>query len=160
MFLHALHLPCLRKFQPELGMWTHPSPWSLSVLRPVLCDVIQELDLSLFPIPESLSETLARMPNLKILWLNGNSYEYPEIMRALGEGTIAPRLTTLNISFFTESPGSLLDILEARVTAARANPSITVFTNVTILNECDGPLDEARLLALAETGTQIRFDYD
>ncbi|KAF8881006.1 hypothetical protein BD779DRAFT_1675674 [Infundibulicybe gibba] len=125
MFLHALYLPRLRIFQPELERRTHPSPWPSSVLQSVLCDAIQELDIAAFPIPESLSEMLARKPNLKILHLDGNSHEYPGIMRALGEGTIAPRLTTLYVDFL-ESPNSLLDILEARVAAARASGNITL----------------------------------
>ncbi|KAF8880320.1 hypothetical protein BD779DRAFT_1763202, partial [Infundibulicybe gibba] len=143
MSLHALRLPCLRIFQPVLGTWAYFASWSLSVLQPALCDTIQELDLSVFLIPDALSETLTQIPNLKILRLNNSSHEYPSIMRGLGEGTIAPLLTTLYISFVTESANSLFDVLEARVAAARANRDITAFTNVTIIDEYGGSLDEA-----------------
>ncbi|KAF8881007.1 hypothetical protein BD779DRAFT_1758295 [Infundibulicybe gibba] len=160
MFLHALRLPCLRRFQPVVGSWEYSASWWLPVLQSVLCDTIQELDLSMFLIPEELSETLAQIPNLKTLWLNSNSHDYPGIMRALGEGTIAPRLTALHITFATKSLNSLFDVLEARVAAARANPDITAFTNVMILDRYGGSLDEARLLALTETGMQIRLHRD
>ncbi|KAF8871415.1 hypothetical protein BD779DRAFT_1718679, partial [Infundibulicybe gibba] len=160
MFLRALRLPGLRKFQPvllELSGWlVHPTPWSLSVLQSVLCNTIQELDLSKFPIHESMSGTLARMSNVGILWLSDDS---PGIMHALGEGTIAPRLTTLHLCY-VESLDSLFDILEARVSAARANSGVTALVNVTIRDRCDDPKDGARLLALTEAGMKIDFRSD
>ncbi|KAF8879611.1 hypothetical protein BD779DRAFT_1676328 [Infundibulicybe gibba] len=123
MFLHALRLPGLRNFRPrffDLQEWTmrHES-WSRSVLQSVSCDALQELNLSDFPVYDSHSETLARMYNLTTLWLNGRSHQYPGIMRALGEGTIAPHLTTLHLGY-VQSSDFLLDTLEARVAAARA----------------------------------------
>ncbi|KAF8880973.1 hypothetical protein BD779DRAFT_1675638 [Infundibulicybe gibba] len=87
-FFQALHLPRLRKFHPCCSPYS--MFWSLQIFQSVLGDTIQELDLSTFPLPQSLPEMLALVPNLEILWLGDNSHEHPEIMRALGEGTIAP----------------------------------------------------------------------
>ncbi|KAF8879636.1 hypothetical protein BD779DRAFT_1676345 [Infundibulicybe gibba] len=163
MFLHALRLPHLRKFHPELPGFSEwavdPAPWSLSVLQFVLCDTIQELNLSVFPFPERLSEILGQAPNLDTLWLNDDSHQYPEIMRGLGEGTIGPCLIALHFGW-VESSDFVFDIAEARVVAAHANCDITAFVTVTTLDECDGSLNEARLLALTETGMEIRFGRD
>ncbi|KAF8879620.1 hypothetical protein BD779DRAFT_1147651 [Infundibulicybe gibba] len=160
MFLHALRLPSLWKFQPVLlGLseeTVHSAPWSLSVLQSVLCDTIQELDLSELPVHENLSEVLVRLPNLKVLWLGGDSSEYPGIMHALGEGTIGPRLTTLYLHY-VENLDFLFDALEARVITAHASSGITALANVMILGEDDDLTDEGRLLAFAETGMRIRF---
>ncbi|KAF8871628.1 hypothetical protein BD779DRAFT_1478078 [Infundibulicybe gibba] len=149
MFLRALHLPHLRKFQPGLpglfkfSEWTmDPAPWSLSVLQ-------------LVP-SMTVSETLAQMPNLTTFWLNDNSHWYPEIMCALSKGIIAPCLTTLHFGF-VESSDFVFDILEARVAATCANSGITTLINITTLDRDDDPItiNEVRLMALVETGVQI-----
>ncbi|KAF8879615.1 hypothetical protein BD779DRAFT_1676332 [Infundibulicybe gibba] len=167
MFLHALRLPCLRSFRPELPTWTPMGPapwpfstlappafWPLSVLRSVLSDTIKELNLSLFPISTYLSETLAQVPNLEILWLNDDYDSYQEIMRALGEGIIAPRLTTLKLRY-VDSSDLLFDTLKARMAAACANSDITAF--VTVIEKCSDLTDKAHLLTLTETGIQVEF---
>ncbi|KAF8879616.1 hypothetical protein BD779DRAFT_1551533 [Infundibulicybe gibba] len=140
MFLRALRLPCLRSFYPELQLWTttHPALWSLSVLQSVPYDILQELNLSLFPTSESLGETLARIPNLEILWLHGHH---------------CPHLTRLELGVIP-SWDLLFDTLEARVAAARAN-GITTF--ITLVDVCDDFVDEARLLALRGDGMPIIF---
>ncbi|KAF8879617.1 hypothetical protein BD779DRAFT_1676334 [Infundibulicybe gibba] len=157
MFLHALRLPRLRKFRPSLVAWTseHAS-WMLSVLQSVLCDTVQELDLSEFPISDSLSETLARVPILETLWLNDDYHEYPGIMRALGEGTISPHLTTLHLGLI-ESADLLFDILEARAETARTNHGVTALAQVTIPYQRKYLINKARLLALTETGMKFEF---
>ncbi|KAF8879612.1 hypothetical protein BD779DRAFT_1788897 [Infundibulicybe gibba] len=162
MFLRALHLPRLRKFRPELFKspdWiVRAAPWSLSMLQSVPYEALQELDLSEFPVFDNLSEMLAQTPNLTALWLNDYSHQYPGIMRALGEGTIAPHLITLHFGL-VESSDFVFDILEARVAATRANNDITAFTDVTTLDRSNNPtmINEPRLLALTETGMQVRF---
>ncbi|KAF8880981.1 hypothetical protein BD779DRAFT_1547211 [Infundibulicybe gibba] len=156
-FFRALHLPHLRKFQ--LRDSPNPLPWSLLIFRSVLGDTIQELDLSRLSLPESLPEMLALVPNLEILWLGDDFHEHPEIMHALGEGTIAPRLITLFFDF-VQNLQFLLDILEARAAAARADVNITAFIDVTVLHLGDAginPSDEARLMSLAETGTKTQL---
>ncbi|KAF8884598.1 hypothetical protein BD779DRAFT_1471926 [Infundibulicybe gibba] len=153
---HALRLPRLRKFQP-MGP-AYSAPWSLSKFQSVLCDTIEELDLSRFRFPESLPETLALAFNVETLWLSGGSHKYPGIMRALGEGTISPHLTTLYLSS-VKSFDFLFDVIEARVTAAHANRGIAAFAKVVVMNRGIEPLDEARLTVLAEAGVQIQLGY-
>ncbi|KAF8872003.1 hypothetical protein BD779DRAFT_1679993 [Infundibulicybe gibba] len=157
-FFRALRLPHLRKFQPNDS--SRPTLWSLPIFQPVLGDTIQELDLSGFEFPESLPEALALVPNLEILWLGKNTHEHPgTMMRALGDGAVAPRLATLYLDF-VKSPQFLLDILEARAAAAHANCDIAALS-VMILhreNTSANPPDEARMTALAEVGMRIHLD--
>ncbi|KAF8884611.1 hypothetical protein BD779DRAFT_1673999 [Infundibulicybe gibba] len=153
-FLHAFHLPRLRKFQPRGS--TYRTPWSLPMFQSVLSNTTHELNLSGFRLPESLSETVALVPNLEILWLGDGFHKNPGTMRALGEGTLSPRLTTLHLDS-VESFDFLFDVLETRMAAARRG--ITALINVTILDRGDNPLDEARLMALMETGIRIRLGH-
>ncbi|KAF8880952.1 hypothetical protein BD779DRAFT_1033520 [Infundibulicybe gibba] len=154
---HALYLPCLRKFQP-MGSQYEFALWSLPNFQSVLCDTIEELDLSKFKFPECLPETLALVPNVKILWLGDISHKYPGAMRALGEGTLSPHLTTLYLRS-VENFDFLFDIMEMRIAAARADRGISVFVKITVLNRGIDPLDKDRLRGLAEAGVRIQFGY-
>ncbi|KAF8872007.1 hypothetical protein BD779DRAFT_1679996 [Infundibulicybe gibba] len=155
-FFRALSLPRLRKFQPQ-GCMAHFVFWPFKTFQPVLGDTIQELDLSRFEFPESLPEALALVPNLEILWLGDDARDNPRRMvRPFGDGTVAPYLTTLYLEF-VENSQFLLDILEARAAAARANCDVAPL-NVMILrqeNTSTNPPDEARMAALAEAGMRI-----
>ncbi|KAF8880950.1 hypothetical protein BD779DRAFT_1802778 [Infundibulicybe gibba] len=135
------------------------APWPLSGVQSVLCDTIKELDLSGFKFPPSLPETLALVPNLETLWLGGDSHKYPtrRIMHALGEGTLAPRLTALHLET-VEIFDFLFDIIEARIAAAHASRGVTAFIDVTALLDRGGnPPNEARLMMLTEAGVQIQI---
>ncbi|KAF8884600.1 hypothetical protein BD779DRAFT_1536051 [Infundibulicybe gibba] len=154
-FLRVFRFPRLQGFQPT-GL-VDAAPWPLPGVQSVLCDTIEELDLSGFKFPESLSETLALVPNLKTLRLSNDFHKYPTIMRALGEGTLSPRLTTLYLET-VESFDFLFDIIEARIAAAHADHGIATFIKVVVLLDRGGdPPNEARLMALTGAGVQIRL---
>ncbi|KAF8872009.1 hypothetical protein BD779DRAFT_427694 [Infundibulicybe gibba] len=81
------------------------------------------------------------------------------MMRALGDGTVSSRLTTLYLEFVERSQ-FLLDILETRAAAARTSRDIAALNVMVLRREktSANPLDEARLAALAEAGMRIHLD--
>ncbi|KAF8884601.1 hypothetical protein BD779DRAFT_1673994 [Infundibulicybe gibba] len=154
-FLSAFRFPHLRRFQPMVLV--DAAPWPLPGVQSVLCDTIEELDLSGFEFPESLPETLALVPNIETLRLSNDFHKYPTIMHALGEGTLAPRLTTLYLET-VENFDFLFDIIEARIAAASTGHGIAAFIKVAVLLDRGGdPPNEARLVALTGAGVQIRL---
>ncbi|KAF8884659.1 hypothetical protein BD779DRAFT_1536312 [Infundibulicybe gibba] len=129
-FLDTLRLPHLRNFCPGAS-FRRPEAWSLSMLRFILCDTIQELDFSEFLSLQCLPEALDLVPNLEALLLgNVSCMTYSDKMRALAMGTIGPHLTTLHFS--SVDFHLLLGILEARAAAARADPTISAFIHISV----------------------------
>ncbi|KAF8879507.1 hypothetical protein BD779DRAFT_1551887 [Infundibulicybe gibba] len=107
-----------------------------------------------------LPETLRLLPHLITLYADTSSL-FPHLAQQLGEGTIAPRLTILGISGVEiVEIGEFLDVVEARVKAARADPSIASFAELSLSHSHgDWSGYAARVATLREIGVDIEI-YD
>ncbi|KAF8880441.1 hypothetical protein BD779DRAFT_1549320 [Infundibulicybe gibba] len=151
-FLAALRCPTLREFT-----FTSSNPISLSL--PFLqlfykscSETLESLDLIGSPY-NYLPETLRLLPRLITLFADGSSL-LPHEAQQLGGGTLTPRLTELTLRGV--EIGEFLDVAEARVKAARADPNIASFTQMSLF-DARGDQSEytARLTALRGIGVNI-----
>ncbi|KAF8880953.1 hypothetical protein BD779DRAFT_1675618 [Infundibulicybe gibba] len=150
-FFHALRLPILRSLcivMPRL-----PSVAMLTVFKPLFSETIRHLD---FPswIHMDLPSVLVLVPNLETL-KHWEGLE-PRALEMLGCGAL-PRLMTLELSMADSR--DLLNMLEARVDAARSDTSITVLSNVSAVDISVGIIEmsKTRIAALRAAGIQVVF---
>ncbi|KAF8886567.1 hypothetical protein BD779DRAFT_1673187 [Infundibulicybe gibba] len=156
-FLAALRCPRLRELTLSSPSSSPLSLSSLHLFYGASSETLEDLDLYGLTCYHYLVETLYLLPHLKTLNYFDRSSLFPDIAHQLGEGTIAPHLTTLGICGVDID--ELLDVVEARVNAARANPNIATFVDVYAVRPCAGKwIDKGRLVALKEAGVGVEID--
>ncbi|KAF8880951.1 hypothetical protein BD779DRAFT_1547163 [Infundibulicybe gibba] len=150
IFVRTLRLPCLRR----LGVESRVSlpRILLPAFRTLLSKTIRYLDFSSWT-PTDLPSVLVLVPNLQTLKLWDCDIK---VLQMLGRGA-APRLITLG--FGRVVFWYLLDMLEARVDAARSDRNIVVPNDVSAAgpDAWDIEIGKTRLAALRTTGVQIAY---
>ncbi|KAF8887812.1 hypothetical protein BD779DRAFT_1672629 [Infundibulicybe gibba] len=163
VFLNALHLPNLRSFQSMSQLH-----WSFSKLHSFLAPSsksLQTLDLRGATIPPmgvatekpDLFHILTILPSLIMVYLPSYYILPYRVIPGIRDGHLCPALKSI-IFAYSVPVGSLLDILEGRLSVASKNSSISVITygeNTIDLNAKLDKGDHARIEALACSGIEV-----
>ncbi|KAF8880984.1 hypothetical protein BD779DRAFT_1547217 [Infundibulicybe gibba] len=144
-FFRALRLPLLHSLR-ILRSLPHEM---LPMFQHLLSETIRHLDLAW--ATADLPAALGLVPNLETLKLYDTRLK---VLRALGGGTVVPRLITLELNDEVDSR-DLFDMLEARAAAARADSGVTMFNHVSAIYSGHRGVDTARLAALRAAGVQL-----